>query len=213
MRELESGFWQSIGNRNLWTDVGGGTKALPYRYDTLNGEVLRDWEPLTRLTNALLPFNLNIGASNETREWLMRSGLNLKQTFNTGTGGVSLEGRPDLKSKFNFYLGQQKIEQQLAEVLEDPVIRASIIELERHPEKDFEANYTEHGRVILPIFREAKRRAWELLLEDPKLGKEATLLSEAHRLGKLQDQYRQQGDSQFVSEIDQQVQRMLSIPK
>ena len=213
MRELESGFWQSIGNRNLWADVGGGTKNLPYRYDILNGEVLRDWEPMTRFINALLPFNLNIGASNETREWLMRSGLNLKQTFNTGTGGVSLDGRPDLKSKFNFYLGQQGIEQQLADVLEDPVIRASIIELERHPEKDFEAKYTEHGQVIMPIFREAKRKAWELLLEDPELGRDAKVLTESHRLGRLQNEYRQQGDSQFVSDIDKQIEQMLSIPR
>ena len=38
----------------------------------------------------------------------MRSGLNLKQTFNTGPNGEDLEGHPDLKSKFQFYMGQQK---------------------------------------------------------------------------------------------------------
>ena len=213
MRELESGFWQSIGNRNLWADLGEGGTVLPYRYDILNGNILRDWDPMTRLVNSILPLNLNIGATNETREWLMRSGLNLKQTFNTGTGGVSLEGKPRLKSKFNFYLGQQNIEQQLTEVLRDPLMRTSIIESERHPEKDYEATYTEHGRVIMPIFREAKRRAWEMLLEDPNLGGEAKRLSEAHRLGKLQNRYRQQGQLQNVTELDRQIEQMLSIPK
>jgi len=212
MRELESGFLQSIGNRNLWTDIAGSEK-LPYRYDILNGDILRDWDPMTRLANALLPFNLNIGATNETREWLMRSGLNLKQTFNTGTGGVSLEGRPDLKSKYQFYLGQQQIEQKLTEILEDPLVRASIIELERNPKKDFEATYTEHGKMIMPIFREAKRQAWEMLLEDPNLGGAAKRLSETHRLGKLQNRYRQQGQLQNVTELDRQIEQMLSIPK
>mgnify|MGYP007000313717 len=110
MRELESGFWQSVQNRNLWADVVNKDGKMPYRYDVLNGEPLRDWLPLTRVVNAILPINLNVGTTNETRELLMRSGLNLKQTFNTGPNGEDLLGHPDLKSKFQFYMGQQNIE-------------------------------------------------------------------------------------------------------
>ena len=80
LRELESGFLQSVGNRNLWADISPENKMLPYRYDVLNGEIIRDWDPLTRIINATLPFNINVGVSNETRELLMRSKLNLKQT-------------------------------------------------------------------------------------------------------------------------------------
>ena len=50
-------------------------EKLPYRYDVLNGEPLRDWIPLTRLVNGILPINLNVGTTNETRELLMRSGF------------------------------------------------------------------------------------------------------------------------------------------
>jgi hypothetical protein len=108
MRELESGFWQSVGNRNLWADVVTNGSILPYRYDILNGEKIKDYDPITRLWNAISPFSINIG-TNETRSWLMRSGINLKQTFNTGPNGESLEGEPALKSQYQFYMGQQEV--------------------------------------------------------------------------------------------------------
>ena len=211
MRELESGFWQSIGNRNLWADLVTKDQFLPYRYDILSGEKLRDWDPLTRLVNAILPINLNIGATNETRELLMRSGLNLVQTFNSGPDGQILENKPDLKSKYQFYMGQQNIEAQLAKVM-TPEIIDSIQRMERG-KKDYEAKDTLHGRVIMPIFRTAKQTAWDLLLQDPQLGGEAQQIDTLHSLGKLEDQFRSEGQYGQEAQVRKEVEAIKNLPK
>ena len=211
MRELESGFWQSIGNRNLWADLVTEDQFMPYRYDILSGEKLRDWDPMTRLVNAVLPINLNIGTTNETRELLMRSGLNLTQTFNTGPNGQLLENRPDLKSKYQFYMGQQNIEAQLTEVL-TPEIIDSIQRMERG-KKDYEAKDTVHGRMIMPIFRTAKQTAWDLLLQDPELGGEAQQIDTLHSLGKLENQFRSEGDYDKEAQVRREVEVIKNLPK
>ncbi len=192
MRELESGFWQSVGNRNLWADVFTEKNILPYKYDVLNGEPLRMHDPMTRLINGLLPFNVNIGTSSEVRELLMRSGLNLRQTFNSGPNGETLENRPDLKSKFQFYMGQQNIEAQIEKVLTPQVIE-SIIQAEKSS-KDFDPQDTLYGSVIMPIFNTAKREAWNMLKEDNELGTDVYALENLHDLGILRDRARTLGD-------------------
>ena len=212
MRELESGFWQSVQNRNLWADVVNKDGKLPYRYDVLNGEPLRDWIPLTRLVNGLLPINLNVGTTNETRELLMRSGLNLKQTFNTGPNGEDLEGHPDLKSKFQFYMGQQNIEAQLSEVFTDQV-RDSInqMDVDRNSRRSYEPRHTLHGSIIHNVFNNAKTLAWTMLLEDPEIGGRAHALQEMHNLRKLQDNYRMRGDNESDRAIDSEIEKIKNI--
>ena len=212
MRELESGFWQSVQNRNLWADVVNKDGKLPYRYDVLNGEPLRDWIPLTRLVNGILPINLNVGTTNETRELLMRSGLNLKQTFNTGPSGEDLEGHPDLKSKFQFYMGQQNIEAQLSEVFTDQ-IRDSInqMDIDRNSRRSYEQINTLNGRTIHNVFNNAKSIAWSMLLEDPEMGGRASALQEMHKLQKLQDNYRMRGDNESDRAIDTEIEKIKNL--
>ena len=216
MRELESGFWQSIGNRNLWADVVVQGQMLPYRYDQLNGEILRDWEPLTRLTNAILPFNLNVGATNETRELLFRSGINLKQTFNTGPNGENLEGHPDLKSKFQFYLGQENVEAEIAALFEKyPDMKESILEMEKDRAKgeNYEPRNTLHANQLQTIFRNAKRRAWTALLHDEKIGTKANVIAQEHELGLLGDRARKIGDYKTEDKTKKEIEKIKNIPK
>ena len=211
MRELESGFWQSIGNRNLWVDLVTKDQFMPYRYDVLNGEKLRDWDPMTRLVNAVIPLNLNIGTTNETRDLLMRSGLNLSQTFNTGPDGQLLENMPDLKSKYQFYMGQQNIEAQVAKVM-TPEIIDSIQRMEKG-KKDFEAKDTLHGRLIVPIFRTAKQTAWDMLLQDQQLGGKAQQIDTLHSLGKLEDDFRSQGQYNKEAQVRKEIEAIKNLPK
>jgi len=216
MRELETGFWQSIGNRNLWADVLTKGKMLPYRYDQLNGEILRDWEPITRLTNAILPFNLNIGATNETRELLMRSGVNLRQTFNTGPNGESLEGHPDLKSKFQFYMGQENVEAEITEFFNKfPQMKQSILEMEkdRGSGEKYEPRNTLHASQLRRILTRTKRRAWTLLLQDEELGGKASILKQEHELGLIGDRARKQGDYSREDRTKIEIEKIKNIPK
>ena len=119
MRELESGFMESIANRNLWIDlISSKNELLPFKYDVLNGERIRTENPIQRLVEGIIPIQINTRTT-PTRELLFRSGLSLKQTFNTGPQGQELEGHPDLKSRFQFYMGQLNIEAQLEKVFQD----------------------------------------------------------------------------------------------
>ena len=212
MRELETGFWQSVGNRNLWADIGTPGKLLPYKYDVLNGERINAHEPLTRLVNAILPFNLGVG-TNPTRELLFRSGLNLKQTFNTGPGGESLEGYPDLKSKYQFYMGQQNIEAQLEKAF-TPQIIDSIKDMERDRDsgKVYEPRYTLHGRIIEEIFRNAKKQAWQMLLQDKDIGGKASTLEYLHQIGQLGNKLRMQGQPDAAENVQRQIDQLKNKP-
>ena len=215
MRELNSGYWQSIGNRNLWADLITKENVLPYRYDVLNGEKIRDYHPMTRMVNSILPFHLNIG-TNETRELLMRSGLNLKQTFNTGPNGEGLEHHPDLKSKYQFYMGQQNLEGQLAEMFEkDPGMKESILKMEkdRAGGREYESHNTYHGPPIRALFRRAKKNAWQLLMEDTELGGKAAALRTLHEYEQLGNHLRKQGDYEGEAQIHKEIQQLQNMPK
>tara|TARA_R100000664_G_C2759794_1_gene149993 strand:- start:1189 stop:5139 length:3951 start_codon:yes stop_codon:yes gene_type:complete len=214
MRELESGFWQSIGNRNLWADVVTPGELLPYRYDILDGSKLKDWNPIVRLVNAILPISLNVG-TNETREMLFRSGLNLKQTFNTGPNGESLEGYPDLKSKYQFFMGQQNIEKQLETLfLKNNSIRDSIFKMERDRDRGdvFEASNTVHGKVINEVFRTAKSNAWKMLIADPEYGGKAQRLNFVHQLQLIGNKKRRKGDYKGAKNISDKIKDLEKLP-
>ena len=212
MRELETGFWQSVGNRNLYADIGTQGKLLPYKYDVLNGERIKDHDPLTRLVNAVLPFNLGVG-TNPTRELLFRSGLSLKQTFNTGPNGESLEGHPDLKSKYQFYMGQQNIEAQLEKAF-TPQIVDSIKQMERDRDmgKVYEPRNTLHGPIIEQIFRNAKKQAWQMVLQDKDIGGKAGRLEYLHQLGQLGNSLRMQGQPDAAENVQRQVNQLKNKP-
>ena len=214
VRELETGFWQSIGNRNLWADIHSTNKMLPYRYDVLNGSKLKDYEPITRLWNSISPFSINIG-TNETRAWLMRSGVNLKQTFNTGPNGEDLEGRPNLKSKFQFYMGQQNVEAKLKGVLENPEIQNSILRMEQahRSGRHYSPGDTAHSDLIEEIFAIAKKEAWHLLMNDPGYEKEAAMLLNLHQLGELRKIQLKRADYKGAKSTHSKIEELQNIPK
>lgn len=201
MRELETGFFQGIRNRNLYTDlVVGADGKLPYRYDILNGQPLRDWDPLTRSVNAILPFNINYH-TNPTRELLLRSGLDLAQTFNSGPNGESLEGYPDLKSRYQFLMGQQNIEGALEKLFQKPEIMQSIMDMENNTSKGIKYSPSEmmHIGQITRIFDRAKKVAWrELVTEDSR----AKMLGDKQALDALESRYRKRGENDKANEIN-----------
>jgi len=214
LRELESGFWQGVQNRNLWADVFTNGAMVPYKYDVLDGSKINDWNPLQRLLNGVLPIQLN-ATTNSTRELLFRSGLNLKQTFNTGPKGVPLEGYPNLKSRYQFFLGQQNLEGQLAKVLNHPQVLESIKTMEEDRAKGatYDPDYGSfHGRLIRPIFREAKKKAWQMLLEDSMYGLEARRLTELHRKELLGNAFRARGNYTEANQIQEQIKALENKP-
>ena len=215
MRELESGFMESIANRNLWIDlISSKNELLPFKYDVLNGERIRTENPIQRLVEGIIPIQINTRTT-PTRELLFRSGLSLKQTFNTGPQGQELEGHPDLKSRFQFYMGQLNIEAQLEKVFQDPGIIQSIenMEKDRRDNRSYNVNTgTVHGPVIRKIFRDNKKIAWELLMKDQVFGGKAQRLDELHRLGQMGQDLRSTGQYDRERDLYKHIEQLEAMP-
>ena len=65
----------------------------------------------------------------------------------------------------------------------------------------------------MPVLRNAKRTAWQLLLEDESVGGQAVQLDQLHRLQKLEDRYRSQGDYGEVDQTRKEIEELKNIPK
>ena len=213
MRELESGIGQTIGNRNLWTDLIANeeTGKLPYKYDILSGNKIKSYDPITRFYNAISPFQINLGTT-PTKELLFRSGLNLKQTFNTGPRGISLKHLPDLRSKFQFLMSQQRIEEKLRELFNNPAVVQSIYDMEADRAAGrvgYDPKDTVHGELIKQIFTNAKKRAWQQLLREH--GQAAERLEELHHFEELESQTRKKGQTKRANLIRQEIENLKSL--
>lgn len=159
MRELSAEFTDSIANRNLWA---GELAELPYKYDILNGRPLKMYDFPTRMWNAVMPFQMNLDTS-PTRELLFRSLFDVKTTVNTmpGEGGGQMPTK--LKSKFQYFIGQQNLEAQLGVLFSRPQIIESIQRMERDRDsgkRDVDPMTYMHNQEIQRLFRDAKRNAW-----------------------------------------------------
>jgi hypothetical protein len=198
MRELDNGIQDSLRNRNLWAEfMAGPDGKLPYRYDVLDGSIIRDYDVPTRLFNTFSPMQINPGVS-PTREMLFRSGLDLKTTFNTGPNGEVLTAK--MKSEFNRILGQQKIESRLEKLFKNPQIASSILDMEaaRAARLPVTADDTLHGMEINRIIYEAKKNAWsELLAANTSVQKESYKAD----LKQLSTKARQSGDTQRANQL------------
>ena len=201
MREMEGKFIETIRGRNVWSDLLTGEDGkLPYRYDIFTGEPLRDWEFMTRAVNAILPFNINTTGS-QTQDLIMRSAVNLVQTFTTGPNGEPLDEHPDLMSRYQFFMSQEGLEQQFTDLFKRPEIMASIIQMERDHDQGISQNPndTAHGIAIKAIFDKAKKNAWYRLREEDD---RFTAIEQAQQLKKLEKQARRGGDTSRAAELD-----------
>ena len=208
MRELESGFIDGVKNRNLWSDIlPGDDGTLPYRYDILNGSVLRDYDPMTRIWNSVSPFYINVGTT-PTREMLFRSGLDLKVTFNTGPNSEPLNGMPAVKSKYQYYIGRQNLEKQLETLFKNPQIIKSIQDMEenRSAGRRQDPQATLHNELIKKIINAAKKKAWaEMQAGDPELQE----LTQNSLKQKAANNARKSGQNERANAIQQ----LVKIPK
>ena len=200
MRELEKGFAESIYNRNLFVDIMPGNEPS-YRYDILDGRPLNDYDLPTRLWNSVSPFMVNPTVS-PTRDLLFRSGVDLKLTFNTGPNKESLEGRADLKSKFQYYVSQQNIEEKLNRLFTDPRVVESIIKMEndRANGRRYDAGDTFHNALIERVLKDAKNTAWQMMMNDSP---DIQQLNQQARMEGLAATQRRQGQSKKADQIQE----------
>lgn len=201
MRELEAGFWDSIKNRNLWA---GELAELPYRYDVLDGSPLRMWDVPTRMWNAVMPFQINPVAS-QTRATLWRSLFDLKVSVNTMPGGDG-EIPANLKSKWQYLIGKQNVEAQLAKLFQSRQIQDSILVMEADRDSGRGAGNDPmtylHNQEIKRIFDRAKRNALIELQQDAEA---SAILYQAKRKT-LEENLRKKGRFNQAEQMQQLIQ-------
>ena len=184
-RELQSGFEDSIRNRNLFMEQAT-TNPLPIKYDILTGEPIKNWNPMTRMFNAISPIQFNLDQS-EGRKMLFRSNFDLRLSTLTAPDGTSLRRSPSVRSKYQQAIGMQGLGKRLDELAKDPLILDSIEEMERdlaRGDRRIDPMSYRHNRILRNEFNRARKLAWGSLRSDPEvhmLQKAERLLQAAHR--------------------------------
>ena len=183
MREINSGVFQSIRNRNLITE-NLAYSQLPIKYDMLNGRPLKDWDFMTRLYNAVSPVSLNLDQS-PGREFLFDSGYDLRTSTYFAPDSTNLTDHPYIRSQFQRALGSLNLELELNKFAKDKRMIASMEEMysdiRAGRRAQFNARDYYHNRIIDRLFKQAKARAWASIKDDPKIAE----VVEKQRLEKL----------------------------
>tara|TARA_B100000482_G_scaffold192480_1_gene181013 strand:- start:21 stop:3761 length:3741 start_codon:yes stop_codon:yes gene_type:complete len=196
-RELNSGIIDSIRNRNLLSENLTG-KPLPIKYDLLNGKPIKNHDFITRAYNAFIPVNFNLTPS-LGREFLFRSGYDIRLSVLFSPNGDDLTDSPELRSKFQREIGQEGLEVLLSRLAKDPKIIASLdlmyndIDSGRRSEFDPKDYY--HNIMIGRLFDSARKAAWNRVLQDEG----AVLLAQERADKKLRKQLKKEESANITS--------------
>jgi hypothetical protein len=210
MRELDKDFrkgLQTIANRNpIIKD------ELPLKYDILDGSVVREFDPMVRVFNAISPLQINF-LDNPTRRMLRESGFDIVKTLNTDSQGNRLDAKT--RSRYQNLIGKQNIESQLTTLFKNPAIRKEMETYKKirdlgirsatgegsDPEMGMDVENSEFYRQIKQIFTNAQRIAEaELYQQYPDLRHAAMNRRATEALQKS-------------NRPDVALQRILSVPK
>ena len=162
MKELQSGYIDSVRNRNLLFEKLPGAD-LPIKYDILNGKPLKPYDFMTRAYNMFSPVSLSLTPS-AGRTLLFNSGYDLRLSVLSSPDGDDLSDSPRLRSEFQKAIGETGLEAKLARLAKSPRIIASLEEMYRDINSGNRAMYETkdyyHNRIIDNLFQEARRIAW-----------------------------------------------------
>ena len=202
MKELGSGIWQSIRNRNLTSEYIAG-QPLPTKYDILDGGPIKDHDFLTRAYNMFSPVPLNLKQS-PGRQLLYRSGYDLRTSVNFSPGGssvgIDLSQEPRLRSEFQREIGLQNLEHKFNKAANDSKILASIAEMEHDIASGNRAKYEAmdyyHNIVFKKWFTEARQIAWARVRQRPHFQQ----VIQDQREGQL-GRIRKQRETSLINEV------------
>ena len=172
MREINSGIFQSLRNRNLLTENFPGVEGLPVKYDMLNGRPIRDYDFMTKAFNAISPISLNLEES-DARRFLFNSGYDLRMSIYYAPDGTNLTDDPQIRSMFQREIGNQNLEYELEKLSKDPKIIASMqlmyADIKAGRRGDFDARDYYHNQMIDRLYKRARVNAWRKLTNYPNI--------------------------------------------
>jgi hypothetical protein len=184
MRELSGEIDDSIRNRNLATEQVAG-KPLAIKYDILTGKPLRDWNPMQRIVNAVLPINLSLDNMSPGRKLFLESGFDSRLSVMSAPGDYDLSDSPEVRSLFQRAIGQQNLEAKLNKLAARKDVQDSLDDMEEdkrngNMERDPMRAYR-HNDLIGALFRDAKNAAWQKIQNEPAVQE---LVAEQDKLDK-----------------------------
>ena len=163
MKEINSGVFQSWRNRNLLSEYLPGDD-LPYKYDMLNGQPIKQHDFMTRAFNMISPVSLNLHTG-PGRQLLFNSGYDLRISTFYAPDGTNLTDDPRIRSEFQKAIGQFNIELQLDELAQDPKIQQSIAlmqaDIRAGKRGEYNARDYYHNIVIDRLFKKVRKYAWD----------------------------------------------------
>ena len=162
MREINSGVFQSWRNRNLLSEYLPG-EDLPYKFDMLNGQPLKQHDFMTRAFNMVSPVSLNLDRG-PGRQLLFNSGYDLRISTFYAPDGTNLTDDARIRSEFQKAIGQFNIELELDRLATDPKILQSIAlmraDIRAGKRGEFNARDYYHNIVIDRMFKKVRKYAW-----------------------------------------------------
>ena len=162
MREINSGIFQSLRNRNLTSEYLPG-RDLPIKYDMLTGKPIKDYDFLTRAFNMISPISINLEES-DGRDFLFNSGYDLRMSTYYAPDGTNLTDNPEIRSMFQQAIGKYNLEYELNKLAKDPKIIASMqlmySDIRAGRRGDFNARDYYHNQVIDQLFKKIRKSAW-----------------------------------------------------
>ena len=210
MKELQSGFEDSIRNRNQLSETLSGN-PLPTKYDFLTGKPINDWSFPTRMFNMFSPVQLNLDYS-PGKQLLFNSGYDLRVSAYATPTGVSLKDTPEVRSMYQKAMGEQNLQAKLTKLAEQPRIQESIAAMERDRNAGRYGTDTKtypHNEVIFQLFSKVQKRAWAMIQNEPEVQR----LIEADRLKKAGDYARGKGDYAGGARTYEQAKQLLNMAK
>ena len=210
MKELQSGFEDSIRNRNQLSESLSGN-PLPTKYDFLTGKPINDWSFPTRMFNMFSPVQLNLDYS-PGKQLLFNSGYDLRVSAYATPTGVSLKDTPEVRSMYQKAMGEQNLQAKLDKLAKQPKVIESLAQMEAdrnagrygNDPKDYH-----HNKVIFSLFSDVQKRAWASIADDPRVIK----LVEAQRLQSATSEAIGRGQYGGAARTYEQAQELLKMAK
>ena len=211
MKELNSGFMESIRNRNQVTEFLAGEEGdLPIKYDILTGKPINNSNFMNRMWNAVSPVQFNLDYS-PGRKLLFESKYDIRTTAYSNPDKVDLSDAPEVRSMFQKAIGEQNLDKQLAELAKRPSVKKSLAKMEKdlaNGDHKIDPITYPHNELIGALFDKAKKRAWAKIARDPKVAK----LIAAQKAADAADINRGRGDYERTDIKFKQSEDLLNMP-
>ena len=210
MKELNSGAFQQLRNRNQLTEFLAGDEGLPIKYDMLTGKPVREYDFMTRMFNMFSPVHFNLDYA-PGKQLLFDAGYDMRLTAYTNPAKIDLSDYPELRSKYQMLIGKQNLEKQLAQLATRKNIQDSLAQMEKDKadgKYNIDPGTYDHNEQIARLIRRAQNRAWGQLAQDP----EVIHLINSAKAAQAADANRRRGQFDLADTYRDKNQELLNMP-